>query len=421
MPPFDVIVVGAGPAGSVAALTLARSGARVALIDRRRFPRDKACGDLIGPRGVRLLDDLGIAIPGARHLGDMIVVAPSGRRTLLPALPGVDYADHAIAVNRTRFDLTLYEAAMSAGAEPVHGRVTSLQGDPSASTGVELADGRCLTGDVVIGADGANSQVAQLAGLVDGAAALWGFALRTYLEADVALPHIVLWEPEPWRLFPGYGWAFPADGGGANVGLGLAFRLDRTASRQAGEQFPAFLTHLTHLELGLGPPSTHSSNWLGGWLKMGMVGTIPASRRVLLVGDAAGMINPLQGEGIGPAMDAGQAAATAVLAAGPHGAATHYRERLRASTRHHRLNAAVQAKLVERPRAVSLAGRALTAPGVRTTLSGAWGLYWNNLVQGAAPSRHRTAATALSRVIGTAVVRHPATTWFKDVLGPLGS
>ncbi|MGH3489491.1 MAG: geranylgeranyl reductase family protein, partial [Actinopolymorphaceae bacterium] len=337
MPHFDALVVGAGPAGSVAALVLARSGARVALIDRRRFPRDKACGDLIGPRGVRLLAELGVEVPGARRLGDMIVVGPSGRRSLLPALPGVDYADHAIAVGRARFDATLYDAAVEAGAVRVQGRVSALRLDPDGPTGVVLAGGsgagarrsdaeRFVAGDVVVGADGANSQVASLAGLVDPTNALWGFALRSYLDAEVALPYIVLWEPQPWQLFPGYGWAFPAGGDGANVGLGLAFRRgDRTASRQAGEQFGRFLGHLAQLGLPLDPGSDRPVDWLGGWLKMGMVGTVPARGRVLLVGDAAGMVNPLQGEGIAQAMAAGRAAAAAIVTAGPDGAADHYR------------------------------------------------------------------------------------------------
>src|SRR5215467_1274269 len=97
---LDAIVVGAGPAGSVAALVLARGGARVALVDRRAFPRAKACGDLIGPRGVRLLAELGIRVPGAGRLGDMVVIGPSGRKILLPALPGTSYTDHAHAVPR---------------------------------------------------------------------------------------------------------------------------------------------------------------------------------------------------------------------------------------------------------------------------------------------------------------------------------
>src|SRR5215207_8628074 len=81
---YDVLVIGAGPAGSVAALVLARGGARVALVDKARFPRDKACGDLVGPRGVQLLGELAIDVSAATMVGDMIVVGPTGRRVRLP-------------------------------------------------------------------------------------------------------------------------------------------------------------------------------------------------------------------------------------------------------------------------------------------------------------------------------------------------
>ena len=85
---YDVIVVGAGPAGSIAAFVLAKAGARVALVDKANVGRDKACGDLVGPRGVRLLDDLGLSVPNSPTAGDMIVAGPTGRRVLLPARAG---------------------------------------------------------------------------------------------------------------------------------------------------------------------------------------------------------------------------------------------------------------------------------------------------------------------------------------------
>ena len=75
---FDALVIGSGPAGSVAALVLARGGARVALVDKASFPRDKACGDMVGPRGVQLLADLGLPVPDGPRVGDMLVVGPDG-------------------------------------------------------------------------------------------------------------------------------------------------------------------------------------------------------------------------------------------------------------------------------------------------------------------------------------------------------
>jgi geranylgeranyl reductase family protein len=405
----DAIVVGAGPAGSIAALVLARAGVNVALVDRRTFPREKACGDLVGPRGVQLLDELGVSVPGARPLGDMIVVAPNNRRVLLPALPGRNYADHTIAVTRERFDTLLLDTAVAAGAILVHRRVTGLVYQQDVADGVRLSGGATIHGDVVLGADGATSSVAHSAGLVDSSKTLWGFALRGYLDNDLDLPHIVLWEPQRWRLFPGYGWAFPMSGGGVNVGLGLAFGSDRSASRRAGEQLDDFLTHLERQ--GLLPKSELRSR-TGGWLKLGALGTTPAGRGVLLVGDAAGLVNPLQGEGIAQAMASGHAAANAILQAGPGDADRHYLAYLRGATQHHRANAPVHAGMVKHPLAVSLTARALSAPGIGRAVAGAWGLYWNDLAADALPSRHRRLATAATRAITAAGQRGETARWF---------
>ena len=411
MPRFDAIIVGAGPAGSTAALCLARAGARVALVDRRTFPRDKACGDLVGPRGVRLLAELGVAPAEARRVGNLMVIGPSGRRILLPALPGLDYPDHALAISRLTLDRALFEAAVAAGAYPVRELFVGLTGEPQNPTGVQLANSGELRGEAIVGADGATSRVATAAGLVEEQHALWGFALRAYLNTPVELPHILLWEPQPWRLFPGYGWIFPTADGRANVGLGVGVGPNRSLVRQAGERFDEFCTHLQRHGL---LPSTDPSGAerLGGWLKMGMIGTMPARGSVLLAGDAAGLINPLQGEGIAQAMASGRAAATAILAGGPTGAAAHYRDSLRILTNHHRVNAPVQRGIIRHPRTVSVAGRLLTAPLVRTAIAGTWSLYWNDLVSGAQPSPHQRLAAATGRLVSAAASRTETGAWF---------
>jgi menaquinone-9 beta-reductase len=135
----DAVVVGAGPAGSTAALLLARSGARVVLIDKATFPRDKACGDLVGPRALALLASLGVEVPYGRAVGEMVVVGPTGRRVLLPARSGRTCPDHGVAITRRRFDDWLRDAAVAAGAEPVTGRVASVR-----DRTIELDDGRCF-------------------------------------------------------------------------------------------------------------------------------------------------------------------------------------------------------------------------------------------------------------------------------------
>jgi flavin-dependent dehydrogenase len=176
---FDAVVVGAGPAGSIAALVLARAGARVALADKASFPRDKACGDLVGPRGVQLLAELGVHVPDAGQGSDLLAVGPSGRASRLPAFPGRDYAGHGVVVPRLVFDDALREAAVAAGALPVQARVTGVDADGAGKVRAVIAgDGRRLAADVVIGADGALSPVARLAGMLDPGTALWGFAIR---------------------------------------------------------------------------------------------------------------------------------------------------------------------------------------------------------------------------------------------------
>jgi geranylgeranyl reductase family protein len=418
---FDVAVVGAGPAGSVAALVLARAGARVALVDKATFPRDKACGDAVGPRGVALLRELGLIPPAGNttRLGDMVVVGPSGRRVRLPCFEGISYPGHGVAIPRRGLDAWLAAQALEAGARPVTGRVERLgpwRGEGNRlddDVAVELAGGSRLRAEVVIGADGATSAVADAAGLVDARRVLWGFAVRVYLDEPVALPHIVLWETEPGRVFPGYGWLFPGPDGRANAGLGIGTLADRRAGAGAVRLLPAFLEHLRRTGLVREPGDGSGPGRLGGWLKMGMVGTTPASGRVLLTGDAAGLVNPLQGEGIAHAMTSARLAAEAVVA-GPATAAARYRAEV--ATEHlgyHRIAASAHAGLVGRPAAAAFVGSLLTHPLVGRPLAGGWSVFWNELLDGARPGPPRAVAAAAS-MIGRAVTRRSAATRWLD-------
>ncbi|MDQ3974046.1 MAG: NAD(P)/FAD-dependent oxidoreductase, partial [Actinomycetota bacterium] len=308
----DVLVVGAGPGGCVTALVLARAGARVVLVDKASFPRDKACGDLVGPRGVRLLDDLGIATPGALEITGMRVVGPTGRVVDHPRHRGRTYADHGIILPRARFDAGLLEAAREAGAEFRRGSATTTIVGRHGLEGFALSDRSQVRADVVVGADGALSTVARMAGLVRPEVALWGLALRWYVDADADVPTIVLWEPQPWRALPGYGWLFPGPDGRANVGLGIGVLHDRRAGAALPRLVEPFLGDLRRSGLLTSRPDAATRR--GAWLRLGMVGAVPARDRILLVGDAAGLVNPLQGEGIWEAMGSGRAAAEAILA-----------------------------------------------------------------------------------------------------------
>ena len=395
---FDAVVVGAGPAGSIAALVLARSGARVALADKAAFPRDKACGDLVGPRGVQVLADLGLRVPDAGQGSDLLAVGPSGRRSRLPAFTGSSYPGHGVIVPRLVLDHALREAAVAAGAVPVRARITGVEtGRGGRVDAVVSSDGQRLAGEVIIAADGALSPVARMAGMLDPQAALWGFAIRAYLPATVPLPLLVLLDASPWRIYPGYGWLFPGADGQANVGIGVGLGHDRRQAQLRGDlaRLVALLGRRGDLSADAQPGPV-----MGGWLRMGGAGAPPAAGNVLLAGDAAGLINPLQGEGIGPAMVSARLAAEAVLA-DPARAGHSYTEAIEAALGRYMAGAsAVQGVLLRRPRTASAATRLLTAPVVRRVVAGTWSIYWNGLVDGARPRPSAWAARSVEILAG---------------------
>jgi flavin-dependent dehydrogenase len=268
--------------------------------------------------------------------------------------------------------------------------------------------------DVVIGAVGATSRVADAAGLVDPARVLWGFALRAYLDDPVRVPHIIFWEQERWRGFPGYGWLFPGTNGRANIGLGIGVLADRARGAKAARAFDAFVHDLDRLQILARPPGKVSPR-LGGWLKIGMVGTTPTRGRVLLVGDAAGLVNPLQGEGISQAMGSGRAAAEAVLADPDHAAARYRRFLTNTYAPFQSATAPIHGALLHRPRAAATVGRMLTAPAVGTALAPTWSIFWNDLLAGARPRPARGLAALTLGLSRTFTASGHTRHWFNQL------
>jgi hypothetical protein len=150
---------------------------------------------------------------------------------------------------------------------------------------------------------------------------------------------------------------------------------------------------------------------------MGLVGTVPARGRTLLVGDAAGLVNSLQGEGISQALGSGRAAAEAILGCGPDGAAADYLRRLTLQyAPYAAATAPLTAAMVGRPRVVAAMGRLLTGPVVGPLLAGGWSVFWNDLLDGAVPGWPRRTAAAAHAVAHLATWRHSDRRWIESRL-----
>ncbi|GAA4531271.1 MULTISPECIES: NAD(P)/FAD-dependent oxidoreductase [Nonomuraea] len=328
---WDLVVVGAGPAGSAAALGALRRrpGARVLVLDKADFPRDKACGDGIAAHGRDELARLGVPglIDDYRPTPRLTVVSPGGTRVSATA------ARPNHVVPRRVFDARLVEAVRAAGAEVRRHRVREL-----AEAGpVVVIDGR-IRARVVVAADGANSAVRRLIGLPVTPERHTAIAVRGYADVpDEDDVQLIAMQRAGW---PAYAWSFPIGDGTANVGFGMLLpRLHATGL--PGRQVlhgrlaellpdrPARDLRAHHLPLSTGRPA-------------------PGAGRVLLAGDAASLINPLTGEGIYYALLSGRLAGEAASDA-PGDPLPVYRRGLRAALGRHLRTTDVLARLAQSP------------------------------------------------------------------------
>jgi geranylgeranyl reductase family protein len=292
---WDAIVVGAGPAGSVSAYRLASAGARVLLLDRARFPRDKPCG---GGLTLRALKQLPFGVEAVvEHAVDTMTFrlrygSSYERRAREPLI---------LMTQRRRLDAYLAEQAAAAGAEFRDGeRVTSVVDDGEEGLAVEVA-GRTERSSLLIGADGANGIVARRLGLC--AEPAYGVALEGNLPNGKA-------EPERYRgkavvelgVVPGgYGWVFPK-GDHLNLGIG----------GWEGEG-PALRAHLEALCAAHGIDAALLEDVRGHRLPLRTPDAPLARGRALVVGDAAGLVDPLSGDGMYEAFLSARLAADAAL------------------------------------------------------------------------------------------------------------
>ena len=307
---FDVAVVGAGPAGTAAAITAHAHGLRVVCVDKARFPRDKTCGDGLTAHALRLLERLGlsdVAFDRAAIVDETVLVSPYGRRIRLP-MPSDGL--HAFIVERSVLDNSLVELARARGVE-VREEWT-IEKVVERDDLVELGDG--LRARHVIACDGHWSAVRRA--LEPDAPRDLGewHAVRQYY-ANVADRRLwVLFDAE---LLPGYAWVFPLPDGRANVGYGV-LRADGRTGRDLKKLWPELLARPTMREI-LGP-SAQPLESVRAW-------PIPTrysrarlqNGRVLFAGDAAGAVDPMTGEGIAQALETGMLAAESIASGRDYG------------------------------------------------------------------------------------------------------
>jgi len=288
----DVLIIGAGPAGASAAMVAARAGLRVALIDRSAFPRDKLCGGGITGRAMRHLTDVFGPLPEGLFDRPARLRFADGVRVLCD----LDDAPMMSMTMRPGFDATLRGLALAAGADDHCGqRIAEMQ---PADGWLRLADGACLAAPVWIAADGVNSAVARA---VFGRAhdpARVGFALEVEVSGGSGDLTALDLTATPW----GYAWDFPK-AQGRTLGLG------GVASRNA-DLMPRF--HLWLAQRGVDPAMVRIK---GHHLPFGEVRDPPGHNHILFAGDAAGLADPITGEGIAWAVRSGQLAAEAAAAA----------------------------------------------------------------------------------------------------------
>jgi geranylgeranyl reductase family protein len=321
---YDVLVIGGGPSGAAAAYWLAQQGRRVLVVEKKRFPREKTCGDGLTPRAVRELHDMGLADPlGDYQRYDGLRSIAHGVTLELAWPDHPDFPPYGYVIRRRDLDEMVAGQAVKAGATVW----------PATEATDPLVEGGLVTGAIVhrkesgrrepvrarylVVADGANSRFGRALGTARDRSYPMGMAVRGYFESPYhddpwIESHLDLRDREGNHL-PGYGWVFPVGDGTVNVGVGLLSTFAGWKSVNTSRLMDAFVATAParwdiRPETSCGPPT-------GGKLPMGLSVRPRIGPNVLAIGDASGAINPFNGEGIAYGYETGRLAAACVARA----------------------------------------------------------------------------------------------------------
>lgn len=306
----DLLVVGAGPAGSAAATWAARQGIDTLLTDRAVFPRDKTCGDGLTPRAVKELQALGLESWLREHAVNQGLRAHGFGQTLHLRWPGGAFPDWGSAVARTELDNHLRDVAIVAGASALDGaEAVDVVRDGDRVSGVVIAhegQRQVIECRRLIVADGVRSPLGRVLGREWHRDTVYGVAGRSYMESGMSddpwiSSHLELRDEDGANL-PGYGWIFPLGNGRVNVGLGALATAQRPAKLAVKPLIDVY-ARLRRDEFQLhGTPQNKTS----ALLPMGGAVSNVAGPNWGLIGDAAACVNPLNGEGIDYGLETGR-------------------------------------------------------------------------------------------------------------------
>ncbi|MDO8733389.1 MAG: geranylgeranyl reductase family protein [Actinomycetota bacterium] len=317
----DVLVVGAGPAGAAAAAWATRAGLDVVLADAQVFPRDKTCGDGLTPRAIHELNELGLGQwlqDQPRNLG--LRAAGFGQTLMLP-WPGGSLPNYGSAVPRTELDARIREVALAAGAVPLDGHraadVEFEDGRVASVTFTCVENGKKVSRVIrckrLIVADGAKSQLGRILGRQWHKDTAYGVAGRAYISSarsdDKWISSHLELRGEQNEVLSGYGWIFPLGDGEVNIGVGTLATTKRPADVNLRALTELYTDQQRKQWLLEGDLKLFSS----ALLPMGGAVSNIAGTNWMLIGDAAGCVNPLNGEGIDYGLETGHLVAEILM------------------------------------------------------------------------------------------------------------